>query len=236
MNDGEKEGLVVNTWSRALSAVAAAVFLSACVFASTPRHATEDDVVVRGSGVIRTAPTGEVVISIHSFAHSDSVAGEVDHEFRFWSEAPLPRFDVGFRAASVEYRGDQLTLTIADRQTYYGFVVDGAQNAATAVPGGFGGATFVGYGLNHSNRRGASRIVEGDGSVTIESIFYPDYGDGTGTGSGGSCDSGGVGSTSCTATNSSSGARCSVSCGAGYYACCTKGGMLTTESCTCVKV
>lgn len=221
---------------RGFACVAGSVLLSACAFASAPRPARED-AVFRGSGVIRTAAPGEIVISLHSFDESDGIEGEVDHEFHFWSETPLPRLDASFRAASVEYRGHELAILVADSQSFYGFVVDGMQQASRTVPAGFNGATFVGYGLNHSNRRGRSRIVEKDGGVAIETIFYPDYGDGTGSGSGGaSCDSGGAGSTSCSATNNTSGSSCSVSCGSGYYACCNKGGMMTSESCKCIKL
>lgn len=43
------------------------------------------------------------------------------------------------------------------------------------------------------------------------------------------CDSGGQGSTGCSA----SGNGCSISCGAGYYSCCIGSG--TTSNCSCIK-
>ncbi|UMY66768.1 MULTISPECIES: hypothetical protein [unclassified Flavobacterium] len=51
------------------------------------------------------------------------------------------------------------------------------------------------------------------------------------------CDSGGEGSSSCSTTVSgaSQSHGCSVSCKTGYYACCSKGGFLTSESCKCKK-
>lgn len=213
---------------RRTACVLIALVLSACALAAPPRSARAD-AFLRGSGVIRTSQAGEVVISIHSFEKSENVSGEVDHEFRFWSEAPLPEFNVAFRAAGVEYRGSQVLILLPDRQAYYGFVVDGAQHATPAAPAGFTGATFVGYGLNHATTRTESRIVESGDSVTIENVYHREFGDG-------SCDSGGIGATSCSATNDTTGSSCSATCSSGYYACCKKGGIMTKESCKCVKL
>jgi len=46
------------------------------------------------------------------------------------------------------------------------------------------------------------------------------------------CDDGGEGATSCSITGDN-GQACSVSCGAGYYACCMRGGWVTYPRCRC---
>ena len=49
-----------------------------------------------------------------------------------------------------------------------------------------------------------------------------------------SCDSGGSGATGCSID--SGGSSCSVTCGSGYYACCSYGGVFTLSSCKCSAV
>jgi hypothetical protein len=55
----------------------------------------------------------------------------------------------------------------------------------------------------------------------------------TGTGPATSCSSGGPGAIACSCTSGSSG--CTVTCGAGYYACCEDCYVLNGPSCRCVK-
>lgn len=53
-----------------------------------------------------------------------------------------------------------------------------------------------------------------------------------------SCDNGGAGSSSCSVSTGGSGSNsgCSVSCQTGYYSCCNRGSLFTSQSCSCIKI
>jgi len=76
-------------------------------------------------------------------------------------------------------------------------------------------------------------------SIRLAALFEEDIrnpnpgGGGSGGGGGSDCDSGGPGSSQCSATYGGDG--CSVTCQAGYYACCERGGILTASECYCVR-
>lgn len=84
-----------------------------------------------------------------------------------------------------------------------------------------------------------SRVSDSDAQRSMrvagiyeEDIRNPDPGGGGGSG-GSNCSSGGPGSSSC--STSYGGDGCSVSCQAGFYACCEGGGIVTAPKCYCVR-
>lgn len=102
-----------------------------------------------------------------------------------------------------------------EKDTYY-FIVDNYI---------VGNNVIKGYGL--SRRKGVFEIVSTDENKSFfETITLVNSGGSS------NCSSGGLGSTQCSigSTNGPVGTECSVSCGAGYYACCDD----STVICKCI--
>lgn len=185
-----------------------------------------DPVTVHGTTVITRSGSHEIVIAVDA-AGDDSV----DHLFRFWTEGEAPAIELSSRAATVEYRGDELVVTAADRRTYLSFTV--GDGRPLRGPRGFSCTQMRGFGLNHETGPAVERKKlrdDGSGGPTVE-LYDPDYGDGGGGGSNAiTCDSGGVGSSSCSITNVAG--SCSTTCTVGYYACCRYG---PENTCKCFR-
>ncbi len=213
------------------------VFLSTALYAAKqspdgPLPAADDYTVLAGKVTIGT-------IDAHSIGVLVDDGGGYRHIFRLWMEASVKTFRATSQSASVEFRGDELVVMAADQEWFYSLVTSSA-GRAPRQPIGFTGANYVGYGLNHeirpvvAKRAGSGRhVVALDSCDDLDTcIFNADFGSAGGGTGGGSCNSGGIGSTSCSTSNSYG--SCSVSCSSGY-ACCTSATSIGNASCRCIQ-
>jgi hypothetical protein len=211
------------------------VLLSTAVYAARPGNdgplpPADDYSVLAGKVTIGT-------IDAHTIGVLVDDGGQYRHLFRFWTEASVKTFRATSQSASIEFRGDELVIMAADQEWFYALVTASGDAHAPRQPIGFTGSRYVGYGLNHEIRRIATQpsgkgrhIVALDLCDDFDScVFNLDTGLG-GSGGGGSCDSGGVGSTSCSTSNTHG--SCSVTCNAGY-ACCTAATSSANANCRC---
>ena len=209
------------------------VLLSPAVYAAKPMTGVplppaDDYTVVAGKVMIGTIDAHTIGVVVNE--------GETRrHLFRLWTGATVKPFRATSQSASVEFRGDELVVMASDHEWFYSLVTATGDLRVVRSPAGFSATRFVGYGLNHEIRslmaQHSSRlnVVALDDCEDFGScFFYPDYDLG---GGGASCDSGGIGSSSC-ATSNSSGA-CTVSCNPGWYACCTAATFQSGANCRC---
>ena len=211
-----------------------ALLLAAAV--SIPARSPADYAILQGRVAIITRSAQTVVIGVDT--DGDSL---VDDLFWFLSTT-APALHVYADKAAVEYRGDELVIISADTGEMYAFSVGAPHVAQRGVPANGASASYAGYGLNHRMGADVNRIsfpARRSGRVkTLDDcdfycIEYQDYGSG-GSGSG-SCDNGGLGSTSCSVTVNAN--SCSVTCTTGYYACCNRSSGccgLGPPSCSCI--
>jgi hypothetical protein len=202
-------------------------------------------VLASGSGVIQSVAPNRVIVVLH-MSNRRADDGVVDHVFRFWSASSLPALNVSFESASVHFDERTLTIMDSDQSLFYSFTVNAPEQGPRGIPNGFTGATYVGYGLNHQIGGSLQKyrvIHPTPGSHFVTVSLDDDCGDhcilnldlGNDDSGSGTCDSGGIGASACSATNSSRNTSCSVQCSSGYYACCNKGSYFTDESCKCKK-
>ena len=181
-------------------------------------------------GAARITTTDEHTVRI-AFKGNE---GRVRHVFNVGIESVIARMDARLSAVTVEYRGSEIVLMDANEQTFYRFAVAG-HDAEVRAPRGFSNVSYTAVGLNHtiyavspqngSPRGGETSLV--DDCWDCESgPDMPDYGWDAGGSS--SCSQGGQGATSCSVE--ALGFSCSVSCSAGYYACCS-----VNKGCKCVR-
>jgi hypothetical protein len=218
------------------------VFLSTALYAAKqspdgPLPAADDYTVLTGKVAIGT-------IDAHTIGVVVDDGSSYRHVFRLWTETSLKMFRATSQSASIEFRGDELVVMAADQAWFYALVTATAGSRAPRQPAGFTGARYVGYGLNHEIRPVAANAGSGSGRHAITALDdcsdfglcldNLDYGFGTGGGGtgGGSCNSGGIGSTSCSTSNSYG--SCSVACSSGY-ACCTSATSIGNASCRCIQ-
>jgi hypothetical protein len=198
-----------------LASLLAASAHAATSVARTPTEAA-DYTVLAGKTVIKTY--GERMVGIAVYDPRDSRI----HLFRLWTnEAPAAALNIVLENASVEYRGAELVVMSGEPRSFYVFGTAETRFTAPRAPAGYSGLHTIGYGLNHEIRAAAparTGRVRATEECSDPFLCPFDQDPGGGGSGGGSCQSGGPGSTSCT-VNSSSGS-CSVSCSAGYYACC----------------
>ena len=163
--------------------------------------------------------------------------GIVDHVFSWMTEQTPDSLRVSLRNAHVRFERDQ--LRVSDGNTIYVFSIG---TASAAAPAGNGSATVFGNGagLSHYWNEVANRgrLKDGpDGYLVSCGGDSPDTGgfcinDWGGAGGGGAnCQAGGKPATSCSISAGSS--SCSVSCPAGYYACCNI--EMFSAECSCIK-
>ncbi|HYI12005.1 MAG TPA: hypothetical protein VEK57_23320 [Thermoanaerobaculia bacterium] len=210
------------------------MFLVGCALSlallSPPQRAASpaEYAILHGSAVVTKTSAHEIAIVVNAYREEAQADRLADHVFRFWTEAEVPEIALTSRAASIEFRGDELIVVAADRQWFIALTV-GDNRQPPAAPGGFTASRLVGYGLNHETGPAVNRMpfVE-DPEVTTGRVQQVDHGDGTGAV--GSCDAGGRGSTSCSLTSVTS--SCSVSCTSGFYACCK---YAPENTCKCIK-
>lgn len=196
------------------------VFLSACstVVAAPPPSHLYGEVLIQSNGP-RTV-----------LAFVAPQRGAEMQVFRITSEQPFPQNPV-----SLEMPKGQVTME-HDRTTFYDDgqkrIVVFALNEAhvDAPPAGIEQTVLRGFGIGRRNsgapgltiaavRRDRNVVAEFcDASYSGADCMDDGSGGYVGGGTGVTCESGGVGSTSCAC--SSPNGSCSTSCGSGYYACC----------------
>jgi hypothetical protein len=160
------------------------------------------------------------------------------HLFRLWTSGPVKPFRATSQNASIEYRGDELVIMAADQDLFWVLATSTGDARAPRQPVGFTATRYVGYGLNHEIRPLAVHQRSGNRRTIValtcddfdSCIFNEDFGIGGGV-SGGACDSGGVGSSSCSTSNNYG--SCSVSCTTGYACCTNASGPNAGASCRC---
>lgn len=222
---------------RKILIVIAVCFLSTALYAAkpltdSPLPSADDYTVLTGKVTIGTIGEREVGVMIDQ---GDSFR----HLFRLWTSAPIKPFRATSQSASIEFRGDELVIMAADHDLFWVLATSAGDAHSPRQPVGFTATRYVGYGLNHEIRPLASRQGIGSGRRAIISltcddfdscIFNEDYGIGGGA-SGGTCDSGGLGSSSCSTSNNYG--SCSVSCTTGYACCTNASGPNAGASCRC---
>ena len=180
------------------------------------------------------ASADSLIIAIDQL-QGDSRDGTADVAYVFYTATPAA--DVQFHAdrAHIEDVGGRQLVIVANGQhlvfTLAGEEIRNRAEGALMFTDGVGIARHWGESVSHlqvgTGEPTAQIGCDGDGSGE------PCYSDWSlGGGSGGGCSSGGPGATSCSieATVLGSGGACSVTCGPGYYACCSY-----SSNCRCVK-
>lgn len=219
-----------------VSTVICAVFLIPVVAAAGAPLELTGDVLIQNNGP-RT---------VLAYVQPDS--GGVTHVLRLSAEKPFPRNPVSYRFSRAAVTIDSGLLTIMDdeRRIAVIFALNEAPNPEVAAlrhlrarrhdvsddePRLHQVVLLRGYWLGYRTLAPGQYLdtVKRDRKQAAEfcdaSFSGDDCIDDGGTGGGGIggaaalCDSGGRGSTQCSCSNSSGGS-CSVTCGAGYFACC----------------
>jgi hypothetical protein len=203
------------------------VLLSTALYAAKPVTAgplpsADDYTVLAGKVTIGT-------IDAHTIGVVVDDGGPYRHIFRLWMEASVNTFHVTSQSASVEFRGDELVVMAADQELFYALVTTFGDVHTPRQPVGFTGARYVGYGLNHEIRRVVAQPAGKGRRIVALDLDNVDY-DLGGGGGGAFCDAGGLGSSSCSISNTSG--SCSVTCTTGY-ACCTAATNTSGAYCRC---
>jgi len=195
-----------------------------------PLPSADDYTVLAGKVTIGT-------LDAHTIGVLVDDGGTYRHLFRLWTETSLKTFRVSSQSASIEFRGDELVVMAADQEWFYALVTNAADRHAPRQPIGFSGARYVGYGLNHEIRPVAAHPA-GNGRHIAALDSCDDFDSCTfsldtdlGVSAGGACNAGGIGSTSCTISNSYG--SCSVTCSSSSYACCTAATSTSNANCRC---
>jgi hypothetical protein len=212
------------------------VLLSAPTYAARivrdgPLPAADDYTVLAGKVTIAT-------IDDHTIGVVVDDGGPYRHLFRLWTSTAVNPFRATSQNASVEFRGAEVVVMAADQEWFYALVTNSSDTNTPRPPIGFTGSRYVGYGLNHEIRPIAAKS---GGSGRHNVVALDDCSDGMcpdnldfgldAGGGGGSCNSGGLGSTSCSISNSYG--SCSTVCMSNTYACCTNATSTTNASCRC---
>lgn len=189
-----------------------------------------------GDVLLRTDGTRILVMVDTILDKSVPPDGLVDQWFVLETREPSVPMSAHLEDALIVHSAGVLRITTAEER--FEFVVAGdTRNVAT--PDGLEAITTrtVGIGLSHNKGQTTVSIAQqldrtgrvSTNCVACGGVLNPDPS--TGGGGGAACGSGGPGSTSCSVT--SSGNSCSVSCAAGYYACCN--GIAGDTYCRCVR-
>jgi len=218
----------------------AALSLSVSLFAQTredkfPRRERNADewFVATGRVSIHTVAKNGLLISFDP--EKDTARHRI---FQFATKQGMPALKIENREGTVEFRGNELVIMTTEDEM---FVLSVSEDSNWNLPPGLSsGVRIIGVALNHqirpveANKHRATTNAYGDcadaGDCGVEIVTFYDT---ESTQGGGTCDAGGVGSTSCSITDS--GASCSASCGAGFYSCCKRATWGTQQSCKCIK-
>jgi len=214
------------------------LYLMLAAVLAAPARSPADYAIIQGRTLIVTRTRNAVAIAVDT-----DYDGSLDDLFWFYSKTP-PSLRVYSEQASIEFRGDELVVVSADTGETHVFSVGRPRVAVHHIHDlpEISSAAYAGYGISHkmgpsvnairlfsSNGHGRLKTEESCTDGGDPCLLNPDDGGGGGT----SCDSGGLGSSSCSVTRD--GNSCSVSCVAGYYACCNRRTrILGPPSCTCV--
>jgi len=187
------------------------------------------DVVVRSSGAQQMA------IVLDSYGRGDGHDGLADHAWIVAAETPFAQpVSLFLRGAVVTSEPGRITVYSAAEHTAVVFLVNGTQDDDSWMPSGTTLHRYAGYGVSLYSGELQLPPITTNGVRQAPSPYTlqdPDpWGDPGATGSG--CQSGGLGSTSCSQRCSAS-SGCQASCEAGYYACCYCTG--STSYCKCLR-
>jgi len=188
-----------------------------------------------GDVLLRTNGTRILVMVDTILDRSVPPDGLVDQWFVLETGEPSVPMSAHLADALLVHSAGVLRITTAEQR--FEFVVAGdTRNVPT--PNGLEAITTraVGIGLSHNKGQTTISIAQqldraGRISTDCEACGVLDPDPGPGGSGGAACGSGGPGSTSCSVT--SGGNSCSVSCAAGYYACCN--GIAGDTYCRCVR-
>jgi len=184
-----------------------------------------------GNVLIRTQGVRVLVMVDTSFDRTAQSDGVVDQWFVLETATPLLMpINEHLGEASLLYSAEVLQVTSLDRS--FEFTLHGDTGSADGLT-----TRIAGVGLSHhkaekTNIRIADEVRRGRVSATCYACNALDPDPGSGDGGGTTCSSGGPGSTQCSATRNN--LSCSITCAAGYYACCNYG-TSGAPSCRCVS-
>ncbi|HEY0156851.1 MAG TPA: hypothetical protein VGF28_06105 [Thermoanaerobaculia bacterium] len=220
---------------KALIGTFLAVIAVACSAVAEPRPWVNK--TYTGAVEIRrnAASTDSLIIAIDT-VRGNARDGVADTAYVFYTATPAA--DVQFHAerAHVEdIGGRQLVIMAGERKVIFALAGEEIRNRAE------GALTFsdgAGIARHWGDEVSLLRVGSGEPTAQVgcdgDGSSEPCYSDWSvgGGGGGGRCDSGGPGATSCSieAQVWSSGGSCSVSCGPGYYACCSY-----SANCRCIR-
>lgn len=193
------------------------------------RESLQGDVVlfpVSGTGL---------ALALDGGASAVSHDGYVDQVFVLQQESPTAESPRLLTNADIHYAGSLLLVRAPGHRPLL-FLVQG-QGDPVPDAGAIGAndaQRYSGFGL--ARRTGSWEVRLTDVAATPMRDLLPTCAasanaDSTASAAG-TCDSGGVGSTSCSTSCVSAGEGCATSCGSGYYSCCNK----AVCTCTCVRV
>lgn len=211
---------------RAIKSVAVMMSLMACShLAGAPAadHARHDV----GNVLIFNQGLNTLVVAMDTGGKD----GFVDQWFVLQTLAPVAETRVHIRVADVHFRDGLLRVISRSEKTAYEFALNGAGPGTQLAPE-YKVVRTEGYGLSDNAGDTTLRLPSKDKGTcdTCESLEQ-DWGDIGGGGWGAvSCDSGGVGATSCSVQSGTK--RCSVNCDSNTYACCKTTN--TGVTCRCV--
>jgi hypothetical protein len=210
-----------------------ACLLSVLLIAASLHAATPDasaPVRIHGATVLVQSKTHATIFVVRNGDGS----GPIQHLFQVWSNPGL-ELNATYRDADVEYTNTALVVIVPGDKAVATYNVAGHKSPVLPTPEGFATTTFEVFGINHQLGAGVEALKPPTSHAhgRIRALECTDcdwlpFEDPWGAAGGGTtCNSGGVGSTSCSI--SGSGGSCSVTCAAGY-ACCNSG---NPPSCTC---
>lgn len=194
-----------------------------------PIHARES---LQGDAMLFTVSGTGLALALDGGTSAASHDGYVDQVFVLQQEAPAAESPRLLANADIHYAGNLLLVRAPGHRPLL-FLVQGRGDPLpdAGALGANDAQRYSGFGL--ARRTGTWEMRLTDVATTSMRDLLPTCAaspDGT-VSAAGTCDSGGVGSTSCSTSCVSSGDGCATSCGSGYYSCCNK----AVCTCTCVR-
>lgn len=192
--------------------------------AAEPVRATQHARGDRGEVLIYSGSPNHIVVAMDTFA--GGADGYVDQWFVLQTDVTQQAMRVHLPIADVRFREGRVLVISEQKRIVYEFAISDAWPDPTMAPGGYQIMRTEGYGLSHNVASTDVRVrpekakglaVKAQDDCEFCDPLNPDWGGGEGSGSG-TCDSGGIGSTSCSVTSGSY--SCSVTCNIASYACC----------------
>jgi hypothetical protein len=204
----------------------AAVSATLALDLRNPQAASE---FIHGDVVLFPVPRTGLALAVDGGASPGAQDGYVDQVFVLQQQQPAAMDVRALSNAEVHYAGRMLSVRAAGRAPVL-LLVQGEGDAAPDLSGGrtAGAERFAGFGISRRTGAWEVRLQEVTGTAMADLLPTCATPRADGVTAAANCDSGGMGSTSCSTTCLTvNGGSCSTSCGAGYYACCNKG------ACTC---